>query len=70
MNESLTDTQVGAQLGVSPHTLRAWRRQGRGPAYMKLGRAVRYRVQDVEAFRLAVLVEPSDKSLSPTDGRI
>ena len=64
---ALNEQEVARRLGVSPFTLRAWRRQGRGPAYMKLGRAVRYRVADVAAFEASVL--KSDKSLSLPDGR-
>lgn len=51
----LNEPAVARRLGVSPFTLRAWRRQGRGPAYMKLGRAVRYRIADVAAFEQNVL---------------
>lgn len=31
-------------------TLNQWRWNGRGPRYVKLGRRVMYRIQDVEAF--------------------
>ncbi|MCC6269638.1 MAG: helix-turn-helix domain-containing protein [Dehalococcoidia bacterium] len=46
----LTETQVANLLAMKVATLRAWRLNGRGPAYMKFGRAVRYRREDVEAF--------------------
>jgi hypothetical protein len=35
---------------VSPRTLEAWRWQGRGPLYLKIGGRVLYRLADIEAF--------------------
>lgn len=55
----LSDTEVAERLGVSPFTVRAWRRRGHGPRFMKMGRAVRYRSQDVEAFKEMALVDPA-----------
>lgn len=49
----LMEPDVALRLGVSVHTLRAWRRRGKGPCYLKLGRAVRYRAADVLAFETA-----------------
>lgn len=40
-------------LGVSKDTLAHWRCRGVGPAHVKLGRAVVYRVETLEAFLLA-----------------
>jgi predicted DNA-binding transcriptional regulator AlpA len=37
-------------LGLSYGTLEVWRRQGRGPRYVRLGRRIGYRHQDIEAF--------------------
>jgi hypothetical protein len=49
--EVLNDRQAAAFLGVSPGTLANWRSSGtvRLP-FVKLGRAVRYRVRDLQAF--------------------
>jgi len=55
---TLTDIEVAARLGVSPFTLRAWRYRGVGPRFLKLGRAVRYRPDDVDAYLRAALIEP------------
>jgi hypothetical protein len=52
-------------LGLSVATLRAWRLKGCGPAYLKFGRAVRYRVSDVEAFIEACAVETAQAGGSP-----
>lgn len=56
----LTEEQLAPLLGVSRHTLRAWRRQGRGPAYARYGRAVRYQRGDVATWAQAMRVEMPD----------
>lgn len=44
----LTPDQVAAALGLSHRTLAAWRSSRRNPLpYVKVGRLVRYRLQDV-----------------------
>ena len=48
---NLNEKQLCEVLGISPKTAQAWRHEGRGPAYYKLGtRLVRYREEDVLAF--------------------
>lgn len=47
----LKDTkQAATYLGLSPHTLEAWRKRGGGPRFVKLRNAVRYRPEDLTAF--------------------
>jgi predicted DNA-binding transcriptional regulator AlpA len=47
----LTETDVARLLGISPRTLQAWRyRGGHTPQFIKVGRAVRYRLGDVRAW--------------------
>jgi excisionase family DNA binding protein len=46
----LTTPQASEILGVKPTTLEIWRHQGKGPAYLKIGRAVRYRIADLHDF--------------------
>ncbi|WP_431189983.1 helix-turn-helix domain-containing protein [Desulfurivibrio dismutans] len=46
----LTTEQAAPILGVKPGTLEVWRVQGRGPAFLKIGRAVRYRAEDLDRF--------------------
>jgi len=36
--------------GISPRTLDRWRREGRGPMFVKMGGRVSYRLDDIEAF--------------------
>jgi excisionase family DNA binding protein len=54
----LTTAQLAERTGIPAETFRWWRRQGRGPAYLKFGRVIRYRLADVEAWELSGLVEP------------
>lgn len=58
----LTDIEVAARLGVSRFTVRSWRLKGTGPRFLKMGRAVRYRAEDVTAYERQVLVQTQ-----PTD---
>ena len=45
------DTQAAAELtGISKVTLERWRTEGEGPPYVKLGRLVKYRRVDLDAF--------------------
>lgn len=46
----LTTPQAAQYLGLSKYTLECWRARGDGPRYLKLGRSVRYRVADLDAF--------------------
>ena len=43
----LTEVQASDMLSLSVRTLQAWRGQSRGPAYVRAGRAVRYRRYDL-----------------------
>ena len=54
---TLTDIEVATRLGVSRFTLRAWRLKGHGPKFLKMGRAVRYRPEDVDEYERQALVE-------------
>lgn len=46
----MTVTQAADYLGLAVSTLNKWRCHGGGPVFIKMGRAVRYRVEDLEAF--------------------
>lgn len=46
----LLPSEVADLLRLEHKTLEAWRSKGRGPAYVKLGRDVRYRIADVLRF--------------------
>lgn len=54
----LTPQDVADRLGVSTTTLSTWRCTKRYPLpYVKVGRLVRYRVEDVDAFEISRLQE-------------
>ena len=46
----LTQLDLARRWRVSPRTLERWRWLGQGPAYLKLGAAVAYRLEDVESY--------------------
>jgi excisionase family DNA binding protein len=47
----LTTKEAARRLGFTPQTLRLWRSQDRGPAYVQTeGGGVRYRRSDLEAW--------------------
>jgi len=54
MKQALIDTaQAAAYLSIKPNTLEVWRTHGAGPVYKKLGRLVRYSVDDLDAYLAA-----------------
>ena len=46
----LDEAAVAKRLLVKPKALQAWRVRGGGPAFVRVGRLVRYRPDDVEAW--------------------
>lgn len=46
----LTQAEAAERLGLKPATLARWRWSGQGPLHRKLGAAVRYHIDDIEAF--------------------
>ena len=49
-SDLLTTEDVAELLQLSPYSLMVWRSRGQGPAYVKVGRLVRYKRADVEAW--------------------
>lgn len=47
---NLTDREAAKILGLGVQTLRNYRHVCKGPAYIKLGRAIRYREADLLAY--------------------
>jgi predicted DNA-binding transcriptional regulator AlpA len=57
MEPVMVDTDgAAARVGLKPSTLEALRSRGGGPAYVKLGRTVRYRVADLDAWVAARVI--------------
>lgn len=48
MSKYLTPKQAANELQLSDLTLRKWRWEGKGPQFIKAGRKVIYRLQDIE----------------------
>lgn len=48
--ELLTPIELAVRLRVSDYTLRNWRLRGYGPPWAKIGKAIRYRLEDVRAW--------------------
>lgn len=46
----LSQIQLARRWSVSPRTLERWRWSGQGPTYVKAGRRVVYRLEDIEAY--------------------
>ena len=52
------EDQAADYLNMKVGTLRQWRFLSRGPAYLKIGRSVRYRKEDLDAYLENVSVKP------------
>lgn len=50
MEDLLSPEQLASKLGVPVKTVYTWRQTGYGPPGFRVGRHVRYRVADVEAW--------------------
>lgn len=46
----LSEKQLSEKIDTKPSTLQSWRWLGKGPAFIKIGGKVRYRIEDVEAW--------------------
>lgn len=49
-DDLLDETKLAVKLGVTRSTLQSWRYAAKGPRYIKVGKLVRYRVADIEAY--------------------
>ena len=49
-SDLLDEARLATKLGVSRKTLQSWRYAGQGPRFIKIGRLVRYRVADIDAY--------------------
>lgn len=58
MNNLIDEHQTAVILGCKVSTLRKWRMLGKGPAFCRVGRLVRYSEADLVAFIAATRVEP------------
>jgi hypothetical protein len=56
----LDQNQLARRWAMSPRTLERWRWLHIGPIYLKIGKRIVYRVEDVEAFEAARLHQGDD----------
>jgi hypothetical protein len=49
-DEPFREARAAQHLNLKVATLRAWRHQNRGPAFVRLGRAIRYLRSDLDDF--------------------
>lgn len=55
--ECLNSKRLARRWGLSHRTLERWRHKGTGPAHLKIGGRILYRLQDIEAFEAARVQE-------------
>lgn len=55
----ISEVQAADFLSLSIRTLQAWRSAGRGPSFVRAGRAVRYRVRDLIAWIESNTTQPT-----------
>lgn len=58
----LTEAEVAYFLGKSTITLARWRRDGYGPAYVRVGRSPRYSRESLAAFMQANSILPGGRT--------
>ena len=64
MGEIIDTTEAAKRLGLSASTLNKLRLTGGGPRFATLGRAIRYRVPDLDAWVAARLRESTSQSVA------
>jgi ribosome-binding protein aMBF1 (putative translation factor) len=58
----LSQHELAQRWRLSPRTLERWRWLGQGPAFLRLGRRIAYRLSDIEAFEAAQRQAPSEET--------
>jgi len=61
----LTPQALISRWSINNRTLVNWRCEGRGPKYIKLGRRIRYRLEDVEAYEKQHLRQSTSSESNP-----
>ena len=67
MTEVITEKEVSKLLSISLQSLRNWRCQRKGPPYIKIGRSVRYPIEDLRKYLESRKIEPEAEPISPHD---
>ncbi len=53
----LTEKEAAPYVGLKPITLRTYRMRNQGPAYLRIGRAIRYDLRDLDKWLASKRVE-------------
>ena len=62
----LTEAEAASMIvDLKPQTLAKWRLRHKGPAYLKLGGKIRYRVIDIQEWMDASRIDPSTQAAKP-----
>jgi excisionase family DNA binding protein len=62
MTHMVTPTELATELGIPVKTLAEWRSRGLGPAYVKVGRHVRYRREAIDEWEAAQTRQPAGEA--------
>lgn len=68
-NSHLTQSDLSERWHLSPRTLERWRWEGFGPAHLKIGGRVLYRIEDVQAYERKSLLQETRKDMGVVLGR-
>ena len=58
MEQVINEVKAAEILGVAVQTMRNWRHQGKPPAYVKLSRCVRYKIEDLKDYINSKRIDP------------
>jgi DNA-binding transcriptional MerR regulator len=61
MERLIPESEAAEMLGIAAATLRNWRSQRRGPAWVRVGRRRLYDVRDLEQYLVAGRVDPGER---------
>jgi predicted site-specific integrase-resolvase len=65
----LNQVDLARRWSLSPRTLERWRWMGEGPAYLKIGGRVAYRLEDIERYERERLHRlPESRTPAPATG--
>ena len=57
----ITPAQLANRWGVEINTFSQWRWNGKGPRFLKLGKCVKYRIEDITAFEERTLYQSTSQ---------
>ncbi len=66
----LNDKELARMIGVTVACIRKWRREGRGPSYMKVEGSIRYREKTVLEFLDGCVVPPAESIDIATESQV